>query len=73
MARLRVITIARRAGRRRASSALVGLPFLAAAESTGSAAFQLAGTILGGVLFAAPAALITTLLYYDLRARKARR
>ena len=51
-------------------SAIVGLPFLSAAESTGSAAFQLAGTIIGGVLFAAPAAIITTLLYFDLRARK---
>jgi hypothetical protein len=51
-------------------AALVGIPFLAAAESTGSAAFQLAGTIVGGVLFAVPAALITTLFYFDLRARK---
>jgi hypothetical protein len=51
-------------------SALVGAPFLAAAQSTHSAAFELAGQIVGGVLFAAPAALITTLLYFDQRARK---
>jgi hypothetical protein len=51
-------------------SALVGIPFLAAARSADSAAFQLAGTIVGGVLFAAPAALITSLLYFDQRVRK---
>lgn len=53
-------------------SSLVGLPFLQAAESTGNATFQLVGTMLGGVLFTAPAALIGTLLYYDLRARTGR-
>jgi hypothetical protein len=51
-------------------SALIGAPFLAAARSTDSAAFELAGQIIGGVVFAAPAALITTLLYFDQRARK---
>lgn len=51
-------------------SSLVGIPFLQAAEATDQAVFQLAGTILGGVLFAAPAALITTLLYFDVRTRK---
>jgi hypothetical protein len=51
-------------------SAIIGLPFLAAAQSTDSAAFQLVGTILGGVLFSAPAALISTLLYFDQRTRK---
>ena len=51
-------------------SAVVGIPFLQAAESTGNAVFQLVGSTLGGVLFAAPAALISTLFYYDLRARK---
>jgi hypothetical protein len=51
-------------------SAIIGLPFLAAASSTNNAAFQLVGTIIGGVLFAAPAAIITTLLYFDQRVRK---
>jgi hypothetical protein len=50
-------------------SALIGLPFLAASESSDSAVFQLIGTIIGGVLFAAPAALISSLLYFDVRTR----
>jgi hypothetical protein len=48
-------------------SALVGAPFLAAADASGSAIYQLAGTTIGGVLFAPPAALIVTLLYFDQR------
>jgi hypothetical protein len=51
-------------------SAVIGVPFLAAAESSGNAVYQLIGTIIGGVLFAAPAALITSLLYFDQRVRK---
>jgi hypothetical protein len=53
-----------------ALSALVSAPLLAAADSTGEAVYQLIGQIVGGVLFVPPAALITTLLYFDLRARK---
>jgi hypothetical protein len=49
--------------------AIVGAPFLGAADSTGSAAYQLVGTTIGGVLFAPPAALISTLLYFDQRRR----
>jgi hypothetical protein len=48
-------------------SALVGAPFLSAADSSDSAVYQLIGQTLGGVLFAPPAALITTLLYFDQR------
>ena len=51
-------------------SALISQPFLSAAESTDSAVFQLVGSLLGALLFAAPAALISTLLYFDVRARK---
>jgi hypothetical protein len=51
-------------------SAVVGAPFLAAANATDKAVFQLVGQTLGGVLFAPPAALITTLLYFDQRLRK---
>jgi len=50
-------------------SAVVAAPFLGAADSSGSAVYQLVGTTLGGVLFAAPAALIITLLYFDQRVR----
>jgi hypothetical protein len=50
-------------------SAVVGAPFLGAADSSGSAAYQLVGTTVGGVLFAPPAALIITLLYFDQRTR----
>jgi hypothetical protein len=52
-------------------SAVVGAPFLGAADSSGSAVYQLVGTTLGGVLFAPPAALIITLLYFDQRVRTA--
>lgn len=52
-----------------ALSALVGAPFLAVADSTDSAVYQLVGQTLGGVLFAPPAALIITLLYFDQRQR----
>jgi len=45
----------------------VGAPFLGAADSSGSAVYQLIGTTVGGVLFAPPAALIITLLYFDQR------
>lgn len=50
-------------------AALIGAPFLGAAESTGSAAFQLVGNTIGGVLLAPPAALIVCLLYFDQRRR----
>jgi hypothetical protein len=50
-------------------SAIVGAPFLGAADSSGSAVYQLVGTTVGGVLFAPPAALIITLLYFDQRTR----
>ena len=53
-----------------ALSAVVGAPFVAAADATGKVVYQLVGQILGGVLFAPPAALITTLLYFDQRRRK---
>jgi hypothetical protein len=53
-----------------ALTSLAAAPFLAAAESTGDAVYQLVGQTVGGVLFAPPAALITTLLYFDQRARK---
>jgi membrane-anchored glycerophosphoryl diester phosphodiesterase (GDPDase) len=52
------------------ASGLVASPFLAAADSTGDAVYQLIGTMFGGVLFAAPFALIMTLFYFDRRARK---
>jgi len=52
------------------ASGLVASPFLAAADSSGDAFYQLIGTIFGGVLFAAPFALIMTLFYFDQRARK---
>jgi hypothetical protein len=52
-----------------ALSALVGAPFLAIADSTDSAVYQLVGQTLGGVLFAPPAALMITLLYFDQRQR----
>jgi hypothetical protein len=52
-----------------ALSALVGAPFLSAADSTGSAVYQLVGATLGGVLFTPPAVLVTTLLYFDQRRR----
>jgi hypothetical protein len=48
-------------------SALVGAPFLNAADSSGSAVYQLVGMTLGGVLTAPLAALIITLLYFDQR------
>jgi hypothetical protein len=51
-------------------SAVFTLPFLAAAESSDKAVFELIGRTLGAVLFAAPAALIATLLYFDVRLRK---
>jgi hypothetical protein len=50
-------------------TSLVAAPFLAAADSSGSAIYQLAGQTIGGVLFAPPAALIITLLYFDQRLR----
>jgi hypothetical protein len=50
-------------------TALVGAPFLGAADSSGSAIYQLAGQTVAGVLFAPPAALIITLLYFDQRTR----
>ena len=50
-------------------SALISEPLRAVADSADSAVFQLIGTIIGGVLFAAPSALIATLLYFDMRAR----
>jgi hypothetical protein len=53
-----------------ALSAVVGAPFLAAADSSGSAVYRLIGQTIGGVLFAPPAALITTLLYFDQRLRR---
>ena len=53
-----------------ALSALIAAPFLGAADSTDSAVFQLIGQTIGGVLFAPPAALITTLLYFDQRLKK---
>jgi hypothetical protein len=52
-----------------ALSSLIGAPFLALADSTHSAVYQLIGTTLGGVLFTPPAALIETLLYFDQRRR----
>jgi hypothetical protein len=52
-----------------ALSALVGAPFLTAANSSDSAVYQLVGQTLGGVLFAPPAALMITLLYFDQRRR----
>ena len=51
-------------------STVFTLPFLAAAESADKAVFELIGRTLGGVLFGAPAALIATLLYFDVRLRK---
>lgn len=51
-------------------SALVSAPLLAAADTSGDAVFQLIGQIIGGVLFVPPAALITTLLYFDLVSRR---
>lgn len=51
-------------------STLVGAPLTAAARASGDAVFHLAGQTLGGVLFSPPAALVLTLLYFDLRARK---
>jgi hypothetical protein len=53
-----------------ALSALVSAPLLAIADSSGEAVYQLIGQIIGGVLFVPPAALITTLLFFDLKARK---
>jgi hypothetical protein len=50
---------------------LINAPFLAAANSTGSAVFQLVALIVSGTLIAPPAALIITLLYFDQRLRKA--
>ena len=50
-----------------ALSALVAIPFQALADSTDSAVYQLVGGTLGGVLFAPPAALMITLLYFDQR------
>jgi hypothetical protein len=52
-----------------ALSSLIAAPFLSAANSTGHAVYQLAGQTVGGVLAVPPAALITTLLYFDLRTR----
>lgn len=52
-----------------ALSALVGAPFLTLADSSDSAVYQLVGQTLGGVLFAPPAALMITLLYFDQRRR----
>jgi hypothetical protein len=51
-------------------STVFALPFMAAAESSDRAVFELIGRTIGGVLFGAPAALITTLLYFDVRLRK---
>ncbi len=51
-------------------AALVTTPFLAAADSTGHAVFQLVGGTLGVVVSAPPLALMMTLLYFDQRARK---
>ena len=51
-------------------SSVVGAPFLALADSSGHAVFQLVGQTLGGILFAPAAALITTLLYFDQRLRR---
>jgi hypothetical protein len=53
-----------------ALSALVSAPLLGAADSTGDAVYQLIGQIVGAVLFVPPAALITTLLYFDLVSRR---
>jgi hypothetical protein len=50
-------------------SGLVASPFLAAADSTGAAAYQLAGQIIGSALFSAPAAIVMTLFYFDRRTR----
>jgi hypothetical protein len=52
-----------------ALSALVAAPFLRVADSSDDALYQLIGQTLGGVLFAPPAALIITLLYFDQRRR----
>ena len=51
-------------------SSLVSFPFLAAAEATDLAVFQLIGQTFGGVLFTPVGALITTLLYFDQRTRR---
>lgn len=51
-------------------SAVVGAPLVAVASSTDSAIYGLIGQTLGGVFFAPAGALITTLLYFDQRARK---
>ena len=52
------------------AASIIALPFTRAAESADSAALQLAGTVVGGLLTVAPAAVISTLLYFDVRARK---
>jgi len=49
---------------------LVGAPFSAAASGTDRAVWALAGEIVAGVLTQPFAALYSTFLYYDLRARK---
>ena len=53
------------------AGAVISVPFVAGAEAADSAALQLASDIVVGVLTAPAVALIGTLLYYDLRARKA--
>ena len=50
--------------------AAVGVPFIAAAEATGEAVFQLVGATIGIALFYPPFALIMTLLYFDQRNRR---
>lgn len=52
-----------------ALGSVLGAPFLAAAEATDDAVWQLAGQTVSGVLATAPAALIMSLLYFDQRAR----
>jgi hypothetical protein len=51
-------------------ASIIALPFISAAQSSGSAVYQLVGQTIGAVVTAAPVALMTTLLYFDQRLRK---
>jgi hypothetical protein len=51
-------------------SALLGTPFAVVAENTDTAGWALAGQILAGTVVQPFASLFSTLLYFDLRARK---
>jgi hypothetical protein len=53
-----------------AGVAVVTIPFVAAADATGEAIFQLVGAAFGIALFAPPFALVMTLLYFDQRTRR---